>query len=242
MLISVLPHGNLLNEQQENSSSLSQRLLHPQARGQCILMMQLAPMKEWAMDARSAFLLCLQNAPQAINILTTITSGVFAWGRRQASVQWMQILIGERSSYILHLSELVVLVFTMRGERVWLMQGSGSDLIQPVLDNQLKASSPLVLPQEVGCRIWNTLPLWRSCKILRNFAEYPSCGSWSASSLSGVGTQEKGDLIHRHWQKATWICRIGWVRCHWKRLWILWSQHLSQQAKETFTRYAHALP
>jgi len=28
-------------------------------------------------------------------------------------------------------------------------QGSGSDLIQPVLDNQLKASSPLVLPEEV---------------------------------------------------------------------------------------------
>ena len=30
------------------------------------------------------------------------------------------------------------------------LQGSGSDLIQPVLDNQLKASSPLVLPQEVS--------------------------------------------------------------------------------------------
>jgi len=31
--------------------------------------------------------------------------------------------------------------------RAW--QGSGKDLIQPVLDNQLKAASPLVLPPEV---------------------------------------------------------------------------------------------
>ncbi len=30
------------------------------------------------------------------------------------------------------------------------LQGSGKDLIQPVLDNQLKAASPLVLPPEVG--------------------------------------------------------------------------------------------
>ena len=29
------------------------------------------------------------------------------------------------------------------------LQGSGKDLIQPVLDNQLKAASPLVLPPEV---------------------------------------------------------------------------------------------
>lgn len=29
------------------------------------------------------------------------------------------------------------------------VQGSGKDLIQPVLDNQLKASSPLVIPAEV---------------------------------------------------------------------------------------------
>ena len=29
------------------------------------------------------------------------------------------------------------------------LQGTGKDLIQPVLDNQLKASSPLVLPAEV---------------------------------------------------------------------------------------------
>ena len=29
------------------------------------------------------------------------------------------------------------------------LQGSGKDLIQPVLDNQLKAASPLVLPAEV---------------------------------------------------------------------------------------------
>lgn len=29
------------------------------------------------------------------------------------------------------------------------VQGSGKDLIQPVLDNQLKAASPLVLPPEV---------------------------------------------------------------------------------------------
>ena len=28
-------------------------------------------------------------------------------------------------------------------------QGSGKDLIQPVLDNQLKASSPLIIPEEV---------------------------------------------------------------------------------------------
>lgn len=29
-------------------------------------------------------------------------------------------------------------------------QGSGKELIQPVLDNQLKAASPLALPQRVG--------------------------------------------------------------------------------------------
>ena len=29
-------------------------------------------------------------------------------------------------------------------------QGSGKELIQPVLDNQLRAASPLVLPQQVG--------------------------------------------------------------------------------------------
>ena len=30
------------------------------------------------------------------------------------------------------------------------LQGTGKDLIQPVLDNQLKASSPLVIPPEVS--------------------------------------------------------------------------------------------
>ena len=29
------------------------------------------------------------------------------------------------------------------------MQGSGKELVQPVLDNQLKAASPLVLPAQV---------------------------------------------------------------------------------------------
>lgn len=29
-------------------------------------------------------------------------------------------------------------------------QGSGKDLIQPVLDNQLKAASPLLVPAKVG--------------------------------------------------------------------------------------------
>ncbi len=29
-------------------------------------------------------------------------------------------------------------------------QGSGKELIQPVLDNQLKAASPLLLPAQVG--------------------------------------------------------------------------------------------
>lgn len=48
-------------------------------------------------------------------------------------------------------------------------QGSGKELIQPVLDNQLKAASPLVLPQQVGptaarppsapCRAC----VWRQC-------------------------------------------------------------------------------
>ena len=33
------------------------------------------------------------------------------------------------------------------------VQGSGKDLIQPVLDNQLKASSPLVLPPEVRTNV-----------------------------------------------------------------------------------------
>ncbi len=32
---------------------------------------------------------------------------------------------------------------------VTLSQGSGKELIQPVLDNQLKAASPLVLPPQV---------------------------------------------------------------------------------------------
>lgn len=30
------------------------------------------------------------------------------------------------------------------------IQGSGKDLIQPVLDNQLKAASPLLVPAKVG--------------------------------------------------------------------------------------------
>ncbi len=34
----------------------------------------------------------------------------------------------------------------------WPVQGSGKDLIQPVLDNQLKAASPLVIPAEVRRR------------------------------------------------------------------------------------------
>lgn len=33
-------------------------------------------------------------------------------------------------------------------------QGSGKELIQPVLDNQLKAASPLVLPQQVRAGCW----------------------------------------------------------------------------------------
>lgn len=32
------------------------------------------------------------------------------------------------------------------------MQGSGKDLIQPVLDNQLKAASPLLVPAKVTPR------------------------------------------------------------------------------------------
>ena len=38
------------------------------------------------------------------------------------------------------------------------LQGSGKDLIQPVLDNQLKAASPLVLPPEVHHLIPFQLP------------------------------------------------------------------------------------
>ena len=38
------------------------------------------------------------------------------------------------------------------------LQGSGKDLIQPVLDNQLKAASPLVLPPEVHHLIPFKLP------------------------------------------------------------------------------------
>ena len=40
------------------------------------------------------------------------------------------------------------------------MQGSGKDLIQPVLDNQLKAASPLLVPAKVDAR-----PL-KSCTFL----------------------------------------------------------------------------
>lgn len=45
------------------------------------------------------------------------------------------------------------------------VQGSGKDLIQPVLDNQLKAASPLVLPPEV--RTPHLLPhlWWRSTSL-----------------------------------------------------------------------------
>ncbi len=49
------------------------------------------------------------------------------------------------------------------------VQGSGKDLIQPVLDNQLKAASPLVLPPEV-CPLAITL-------VLPVFALFCSCFS-----------------------------------------------------------------
>lgn len=44
-------------------------------------------------------------------------------------------------------------------------QGSGSDLIQPVLDNQLKASSPLVLPQE---NWMSSLPLEEAVDLVKS--------------------------------------------------------------------------
>ena len=39
-----------------------------------------------------------------------------------------------------------------------MVQGSGSNLIQPVLDNQLKASSPLLVPEEVSQLLGSQLP------------------------------------------------------------------------------------
>lgn len=50
-------------------------------------------------------------------------------------------------------------------------QGSGKELVQPVLDNQLKAASPLVLPPQVGegrgrdslgARLYTAVPCQRS--------------------------------------------------------------------------------
>ena len=43
------------------------------------------------------------------------------------------------------------------------MQGSGKDLIQPVLDNQLKAASPLLIPPKVKAAVDGSLQLQHSC-------------------------------------------------------------------------------
>lgn len=40
-------------------------------------------------------------------------------------------------------------------------QGSGKELMQPVLDSQLKAASPLLLPQQVKAGPQLSLGLWR---------------------------------------------------------------------------------
>ena len=50
---------------------------------------------------------------------------------------------------------------------LWLRQGSGKDLIQPVLDNQLKAASPLVLPPQVHLCSHPTLAMLFSNQSLR---------------------------------------------------------------------------
>ena len=44
-------------------------------------------------------------------------------------------------------------------------QGSGKDLIQPVLDNQLKAASPLVLPEQNWL---SSLPLERAVDLVKD--------------------------------------------------------------------------
>ena len=44
-------------------------------------------------------------------------------------------------------------------------QGSGKDLIQPVLDNQLKAASPLVLPEQNWL---SSLPLERAVDLAKD--------------------------------------------------------------------------
>ena len=62
--------------------------------------------------------------------------------------------------------------------RVNAVQGSGADLIQPVLDNQLKAASPLVIPSQVDhsvkapfsvCSFFTRpcIHAWLSCLIMR---------------------------------------------------------------------------
>ena len=44
-------------------------------------------------------------------------------------------------------------------------QGSGKELIQPVLDNQLKAASPLVLPEQQWL---SSLPLDKAVDLLKD--------------------------------------------------------------------------
>lgn len=44
-------------------------------------------------------------------------------------------------------------------------QGSGKELIQPVLDNQLKAASPLVLPQQQWL---SSLPLDKAIDLVKD--------------------------------------------------------------------------
>ena len=45
------------------------------------------------------------------------------------------------------------------------VQGSGKELIQPVLDNQLKAASPLVLPEQPWL---SSLPLDRAVDLVKD--------------------------------------------------------------------------
>lgn len=59
-------------------------------------------------------------------------------------------------------------------------QGSGKDLIQPVLDNQLKAASPLVLPEQNWL---GNLPLEKAVDLVKD--AFVSAGERDIYTVSG---------------------------------------------------------
>ena len=122
-------------------------------------------------------------------------------------------------------------------------QGSGKDLIQPVLDNQLKAISPLVIPEGVRCHVARIhhLPAapWLHLHRGSLAAGLHACNQLTITirrcrltSSAPVHSAATAELVHPV------SCRTGSRSCRWRRRWI-WSRTPSWRlASGTSTRCA----